>query len=92
MIDYALGLCFDEELLEVLTPEEIIYISLILSDASFRTFDSDYIFFIETEAYYKLFDYYADEMPYGIAKCRTGEPDTWILEMLKERALRQGIR
>ena len=88
MINTEFDLCFDEELLEVLTPEEIIYVSLILLDVS--KVDAEHIFFCETEAYYKLFDYYAEEMPYGIAKCRTGEPDTWILDRLRERPTRWG--
>ena len=88
MINTEFDLCFDEELLEVLTPEEIIYVSLILLDVS-KMYSEPYgtgtVFFCETEAYYKLFDYYAEEMPYGTAKCRTGEPDTWILDRLRER-------
>ena len=37
-------------------------------------------------AYNKLFDYFLDNqlMPYGVAKCRTGEPDVFILEYLEE--------
>ena len=40
--------------------------------------------FIMTKAYEKLFDYFCNssEMPYGVAKARTGEPDLWILEYL----------
>jgi hypothetical protein len=40
--------------------------------------------FIESTAYLKLFDYFcgSEEMPYGVAKARTGEPDIWILEHL----------
>ena len=40
--------------------------------------------FIETKAYEKLYDYFCngEEMPYGVAKCRTGEPDAWILDYL----------
>ena len=64
MIDKEFDLCFDEELLEILTPEEIMYVSFIMSDQS--QIDADYIFFCETKAYHKLFEYYADEMPYGI--------------------------
>ena len=86
MIGSHFELCFDEELLGVLTPEEIMYVSLLLLEES-SVLNSDYISFCETQAYYKLFDHYAGEMPYGIAKCRTGEPDTWILERLKEKVL-----
>jgi len=40
--------------------------------------------FLETRAYEKLFDYFCDEgeMPLGVAKVRTGEPDLWILDRL----------
>lgn len=40
--------------------------------------------FIFTDSYEKLFSYFLDtnEMPYGVAKGRNGEPDTWILEYL----------
>ena len=27
-------------------------------------------------------DYYADEMPYGVQKARTGMPDEWIIDRL----------
>jgi len=36
------------------------------------------------ELHSKLFDYYADEMPYGTAKARTGDPDVWILERVEQ--------
>ena len=29
-----------------------------------------------------LTEYYADEMPYGVAKARDGDPDQWIFERL----------
>ena len=42
--------------------------------------------FIETKAYIKLYDYFCNngEMPYGVAKARTGDPDAWILDYLAE--------
>ena len=42
--------------------------------------------FIETSAYIKLYDYFCNngEMPYGVAKARTGDPDAWILDYLAE--------
>tara|TARA_R110002073_G_scaffold29357_1_gene92619 strand:- start:140 stop:412 length:273 start_codon:yes stop_codon:yes gene_type:complete len=42
--------------------------------------------FIETKAYEKLNDYFSNtgEMPYLVAKGRTGEPDEWILDRLRE--------
>tara|TARA_Y100000034_G_C6891223_1_gene410036 strand:- start:2124 stop:2387 length:264 start_codon:yes stop_codon:yes gene_type:complete len=80
-------LCFDRELLEVLTPAEIIYISLaIIEDRGGDPINIDITNFYETTAYEKLFEYYADEMPYNVAKYRTGEADIWILDKLRERA------
>jgi len=43
--------------------------------------------FLGSQAYEKLFDYFAfetSEMPYGVAKARTGDPDIWIIEKLEE--------
>jgi hypothetical protein len=31
-----------------------------------------------------LYAYYASDMPYGVAKARTGDPDEWILNRLEE--------
>jgi hypothetical protein len=39
--------------------------------------------FYGSEAFGKLYDYFVDEMPYGIQKCRDGMPDSWILEKLE---------
>ena len=39
--------------------------------------------FYGSEAFGKLFDYFIDEMPSGIQKCRDGTPDCWILEKLE---------
>ena len=30
----------------------------------------------------KLYEYFVDEMPYGTAKARTGDPDVWIADKL----------
>lgn len=30
-----------------------------------------------------LCEYYADEMPYGVMKARTGDPDEWIYHRLE---------
>ena len=35
-----------------------------------------------SQCFDELFDYYADEMPYGVQKARTGMPDEWIYEKL----------
>lgn len=43
--------------------------------------------FYGTPEFEKLFEYFGwetGEMPYGIAKCRTGEPDVWILDRLSQ--------
>ena len=41
--------------------------------------------FYDSAAYDKLYEYFAfsGEMPYGIAKARTGTPDEWILDRLE---------
>ena len=33
--------------------------------------------------YDKLYEYYVDEMPYGTAKARTGDPYYWILDRVE---------
>ena len=38
--------------------------------------------FYGTLAYDKLFKHFLEEMPYGTAKARTGDPDQWILDRL----------
>ena len=41
--------------------------------------------FFDTPMYEKLYEYFAfttGEMPYGTAKARDDDPDTWILERL----------
>ncbi len=62
-----------------LTPEEIVKVNRFIEegDISFE--------FISTIVFEKLFKYFtADtfEMPYDIAKAKTGEPDVWILDRL----------
>jgi len=59
-----------------LTPEEIVGMPVFISG------EAD---FYGTSAFEKLYEYFAfetGEMPYGIAKARTGDPDLWILEQL----------
>ena len=34
------------------------------------------------ECFDELLDYFADEIPYGVLKARTGMPDEWIHEKL----------
>jgi len=35
-----------------------------------------------SECFDEFMDYYADEMPYGVMKARTGMPDEWIYDKL----------
>lgn len=40
---------------------------------------------LDCEAFYhELYRYFIDEMPYGVAKARTGDPDQWIYDKLIE--------
>jgi len=39
------------------------------------------------ECFDGLMDYYADEMPYGVKKARTGMPDEWIHDKLTDLGL-----
>jgi len=41
---------------------------------------------LDTELYEALFDYYSDqgEMPYGVAKARTGDPVEWVSQRLDD--------
>ena len=60
-----------------LCPDEITKMNLYISGEDDNFYDSS--------AYEKLFEYFVfdiAEMPYGIAKARTGCPDEWILERL----------
>jgi len=42
--------------------------------------------FYGSGAYEKLYNYFLNsgDMPYGVAKARTGDPDVWILETLQD--------
>ena len=80
-------LCFDKELHKILNAEEIIYVSLLLEDVD--NISVDFLnSFIDSSAYQKLYEYYLDVMPYGVAKYRTGDADIWILSKLQERCLK----
>lgn len=62
-----------------LTQEEIVKVNRFVDDGDIA-FE-----FISTVVFEKLFKYFTTdtmEMPYGIAKARTGEPDVWILDRL----------
>ena len=58
-------------------------------DAVKKIFDINNVTDIEEieyggECFDDLMDYYADEMPYGVMKARTGMPDEWIWARLCE--------
>jgi hypothetical protein len=62
-----------------LTPREVQEINRFIEegDSAFE--------FISTTAFEKLFEHFTTdtfEMPYNVAKAKTGEPDVWILERL----------
>ena len=60
---------------------EIAFVLSVLTDGLVEDFYG-------SSAYDKLFTYFLDNqlMPYGVAKCRTGEPDVFILDYLEELA------
>ena len=35
-----------------------------------------------SQCFDELMDFFADEMPYGVMKARTGMPDEWIIDRL----------
>jgi hypothetical protein len=75
-------LCFDEELGKILSPEEIVYVSLVVEEPESLDFD----FYLST-AFDKLYNYFVFEtfqMPYGTAKARTGDPVLWIMNRLEK--------
>jgi hypothetical protein len=43
---------------------------------------------IDSDTYDRLYSYYVDsnEMPYGVAKARSGDPDQWIADQIAQRA------
>jgi hypothetical protein len=73
----------NKEILEAarLTPVEIVEVNRFIEDGD-ESFE-----FISTVVFEKLFEYFTTdtfEMPYGVAKARTGEPDAWILDRLSQ--------
>jgi hypothetical protein len=62
-----------------LTAEEVAMVEIYIEDICAPGMP----YFMETQAYEKLFDHFACEIPYGVAKGRTGEPDVWILDKLE---------
>ena len=70
-----------------LTPQEIIVTKACVMNQEAAVAD-----FYDTTAFEKLYEYFTfttAEMPYGIAKARTGDPDVWILERLHQEHLVQ---
>lgn len=63
-----------KDVLDQLTPNERVALRSVLDD------QADLMDFYDL--YSKLFQYYSTEMPYGVAKARTGEPDKWIIQKL----------
>ena len=37
-----------------------------------------------SQCYGELMDYFADEIPYGVMKARTGMPDEWIIDRVDD--------
>ena len=69
-----------------LTPAEISDMPRYIGSITGETDAATYADFYDSESYDKLYEYFAfesNEMPYGVAKARTGEPDIWILEYLE---------
>lgn len=67
-------------ILDIITPEELDELRGYVNDTS------DPMEFIGSTVYEKLFEYYLNsgEMPYGVAKARTGDPDQWILNRVQQ--------
>tara|TARA_B100000131_G_scaffold320616_1_gene369222 strand:+ start:5730 stop:5942 length:213 start_codon:yes stop_codon:yes gene_type:complete len=63
-----------------LSPEELVCLSFIINDAT-----ESYDLFDHPSIFEKLLDYFCEEMPYGVAKCRDEEPDVWMIRQLKNR-------
>lgn len=65
-------------ILDIITPEELEELR------SYVNGDVDPANFISSPVYEKMFEYYMNsgEMPYGIAKARTGDPDQWIIDQV----------
>lgn len=61
-------------LFATLTPEEINFLKAFVNG------EED--LYSEPELMEKLYDYYWEEIPYGIAKARTGDPDQWFYDKL----------
>ena len=75
-----IDLFFNYDIQAILCPDEIAQLTFILEE------EDDYLAeeaLINSAFYDQLFEYFIYEMPYGIAKARTGDPVSWILGRLK---------
>lgn len=61
----------------VLTPAEVDEVRSYIADGD------EAMNFINSPVFEKLYQYYIDEIPYGVAKGRDGEPDVWILDRVE---------
>lgn len=76
----SIDLFFDVELQAILSPNDMAELAFILEEKD------DYVaeeILFDSSFYDSLFGYFIYEMPYGIAKARTGDPVRWILDRLK---------
>ena len=65
------------EITDKMTAEEQVFFKDICSGkADFEDMDRD--------LHDKIYEWYLPEMPYGVAKARTGDPDAWIYDRLSE--------
>lgn len=47
--------------------------------------------FYGSNLYKKLFNHYSPEMPYGVAKYKTGDADVWILDRVESELFPLGL-
>ena len=59
------------------TPQELALIQKVVSGSM------DY-YKLSQELQTKLYDHFMPDMPYGVAKARSGDPDEWIVDHLEE--------
>ena len=59
-----------------LSEEEIDQLNYVVQGASIHEFDS---------LYQKAFSHFVSEMPYGVAKARSGDPGEWLEDKFKGR-------
>ena len=69
---------------------EVVKLILIKHNALNKTLDE--VIDLDTKLYHDLFSYFSSdgEMPYGIQKARTGDPDEYIYNKLEDLGLPLG--